>query len=78
MNDPKIILTLFTLVMGVYACNRSTPLIHDRTSYIESVEQWQQGRLEDLKAKDGWLNLAGIYWLKDGEQTFGSYPIFSH
>jgi hypothetical protein len=56
------------------ACNRSAPLIEDRSSYIESVEQWQHERLEGLKAKDGWLNLAGIYWLKEGEQSFGSHP----
>jgi hypothetical protein len=36
--------------MGVYTCNRSTPLINDKTSYMESVEQWQKDRLEDLKA----------------------------
>ncbi len=41
-------------------------------SYIASLEQWQKERLESLKGKDGWLNLAGIYWLKEGEQTFGS------
>jgi len=60
--------------MLAYACNRSTPLIEDRRSYIESVEQWQYDRLEGLKAKDGWLNLAGIYWLKEGAQIFGSHP----
>ena len=53
-------------------CNDSPELIKDPASYIASVEQWQQDRLEGLKGKEGWLNLAGIYWLKDGEQTFGS------
>ena len=74
MKGHKIVLTLFTVVMGVCACNRSTPLIRDKSSYIESVKLWQQNRLEGLKAKDGWLNLAGIYWLKEGEHTFGSDP----
>jgi len=60
--------------MLAYACDRSAPLIADETSYIESIEQWQQDRLESLKAMDGWLNLAGIYWLKEGEQSFGSDP----
>jgi len=60
--------------MLAYTCNRSTPVIKDKTSYIESIEQWQHDRLEGLKAKDGWLNLAGIYWLKNGKQTFGSDP----
>jgi len=57
-----------------FACKQSAPVIQDTSSYIESVEQWQQNRLEGLKGKDGWLNLAGIYWLKDGKQTLGSDP----
>ena len=73
MKCHETLLKLSALLMLTYACNRSTPLIEDKTSYIESVEQWQQDRLEDLKSKDGWLNLAGIYWLKEGEQTFGSH-----
>jgi uncharacterized protein (DUF1684 family) len=57
-----------------YACNWSAPLIEDETSYIKSIEQWQHDRLDGLKSKDGWLNLAGIYWLKEGEQSLGSDP----
>ena len=74
MKDHKIVLTLFTIGILAFSCNKSSPLIKDKISYIASVEQWQQDRLEGLKAKDGWLNLAGIYWLKEGEQTFGSDP----
>ncbi len=68
------ILKLSAILLLAYACDRSAPLIEDETSYIKSIEQWQQDRLESLKAKDGWLNLAGIYWLKEGEQSFGSDP----
>lgn len=56
------------------ACNSPMPLIEDEAAYIISIEQWQQERIEGLKAKDGWLNLAGIYWLKEGEQSLGSDP----
>ena len=65
---------LLTILILAHACNRSSPLIQDEPGYIESIEQWQHDRLEGLKAKDGWLNLAGIYWLKEGEQSFGSHP----
>ena len=74
MKHLLAILTLSALLMLAYACKRSAPLIADETSYIISVEQWRHDRLEGLKDKDGWLNLAGIYWLKEGEQTFGSHP----
>jgi uncharacterized protein (DUF1684 family) len=62
----------FALLILAFACNSKTPVIEDRSGYIESVRRWQQDRLEALKGKDGWLNLAGIYWLKEGVQTFGS------
>ena len=31
-------------------------------------------RVENLKEENGWLNLAGLYWLKPGENTFGTSP----
>lgn len=68
----KIPLLLIPLM--IHACGGNNPLVEDPESYIRSVEQWQEDRLEGLKAKDGWLNLAGIYWLEEGEQTLGSDP----
>jgi len=73
LNKHALFLTLAAAVMLVYTCDTAT-IIQDQASYIESVEQWQQKRLEGLKGKEGWLNLAGIYWLKEGEQTIGSHP----
>ncbi len=40
--------------------------------YIAKVKQWQQKRLQGLKRKNGWLSLAGLFWLNEGENTFGS------
>lgn len=42
--------------------------------YIASVKQWHNKRIESLKKENGWLNLAGLYWLKPGENTFGTNP----
>lgn len=39
--------------------------------YEEEIKQWHQKREEDLKKEEGWLNLAGLFWLKEGENTFG-------
>lgn len=68
---PFLFCACFTLLTQ---CARSTRNVDDPTSYVTSVEQWQEERLEGLKGKEGWLNLAGIYWLKEGAQTFGSDP----
>jgi uncharacterized protein (DUF1684 family) len=43
-----------------------------KDSFKREQEQWQQERIERLKSDSGWLNLAGLYWLEEGENTFGS------
>jgi len=72
MNRAIRFLFLFSTSIFFTECNPSSSPIKDEASYVASVEQWQQDRLEGLKSKNGWLNLAGIYWLKEGTQTFGS------
>jgi uncharacterized protein (DUF1684 family) len=37
-----------------------------------AIEQWRAKRLANLKSDTGWLTLTGLFWLKDGENTFGS------
>ncbi len=56
-------------------CNSSNPVITDEASYVESIKEWQHQRLERLKSKNGWLNLAGLFWLEPGENSFGSDPV---
>lgn len=43
-------------------------------SYEEQLEQWKAKRLAGLKSEDGWLSLIGLFWLKEGENHFGSDP----
>ena len=39
-----------------------------------SVAQWKAKRDEGLRRPTGWLSLAGLYWLDEGENRFGSDP----
>ncbi len=39
--------------------------------YKKEIEQWHQERIKRLTDKESWLSLAGLYWLKEGENTFG-------
>ncbi|QIP16999.1 DUF1684 domain-containing protein [Spirosoma aureum] len=41
------------------------------SSYEEEIKLWHAKRVEDLKKEEGWLNLAGLFWLNEGENTFG-------
>ncbi len=40
--------------------------------HLAEVEAWREGRMQRLKAPAGYLNLAGLFWLKEGTSTFGS------
>lgn len=44
----------------------------DQASYRAQIEKWRQQHEENLKAEDGWLTVAGLFRLKDGESTLGT------
>ncbi|MBC5775483.1 DUF1684 domain-containing protein [Pontibacter sp. KCTC 32443] len=46
----------------------------DNAAYKASIEEWHKERINNLKKEDGWLALAGLFWLEPGENTFGSAP----
>lgn len=41
-------------------------------TYYEELEAYFDNRVERLKEPQGWLRLAGMLWLEEGENTFGS------
>lgn len=42
--------------------------------YAQEIEAWRARRLERLVSDTGYLTLAGLFWLKEGDNTFGSDP----
>jgi uncharacterized protein len=42
------------------------------TPYEETIQRWRQKQERELKADDGWLTVAGLFWLKDGVNTAGA------
>lgn len=42
--------------------------------YRAEIEKWRAEREQGLKADDGWLTLAGLHWLLEGANSFGSAP----
>jgi len=43
-----------------------------QSSYKTTIDNWHTKRIESLKAENGWLNLVGLFWLEEGNNTFGS------
>ncbi|MBC7920196.1 MAG: DUF1684 domain-containing protein [Ferruginibacter sp.] len=41
-------------------------------TYEAEIKAWHRNRIASLKSERGWLNLAGLFWLKEGNNTFGS------
>ena len=44
-------------------------------TYRASVEKWRQDYEANLKSDSGWLTVAGLFWLHEGENRFGSDPL---
>ena len=43
-----------------------------KVSLKEDIRQWDEKRIASLKGANGWVNLAGLFWLHPGENTFGA------
>ncbi len=39
-----------------------------------AIMEWRAERQTSLERSDGWLTLIGLYWLEDGDNSFGSNP----
>ncbi len=43
-----------------------------QTSFEAEQRQWREERDRALRAEDGWLSVAGLFWLKEGSNSFGT------
>lgn len=67
----KIILILFAfLQIIITGCGKKHNV--DIVVYQNEIQQWQTKRAEGLKKESGWLSLAGLFWLKEGENKMGT------
>jgi uncharacterized protein len=44
-------------------------------AYRASIEKWRADYEADLRSDHGWLIVAGLFWLHEGENKFGSDPL---
>lgn len=61
----------------VIACSpkKEQPTNEQLEAHQKDVQAWFDHRVEELKSHNGWLNLAGLFWLKEGMNSFGSDSI---
>ncbi len=67
MRRATALLTSF-MVAGL-----ATPIAADE-AYRAEVQKWRADREARLKADGGWLTVAGLYWLNEGPNRFGTDP----
>ncbi len=51
------------------------PAMRAQDDYAASIETWRVEREARLTADDGWLTVAGLFFLREGENGFGSDPL---
>jgi uncharacterized protein (DUF1684 family) len=66
-----VILVVFVLCGAGAAADKANPPAVD-PAYQQSFEKWKTELVDDLKQE--WLPLAGLFWLKPGENGFGTDP----
>ncbi|MCB9259072.1 MAG: DUF1684 domain-containing protein [Ignavibacteriales bacterium] len=65
---------LFSLFFGIVilGCSNNNEVPIGSEEYISEINEWHANRIESLKKETGWLNLVGLFWLDEGENSFGS------
>jgi uncharacterized protein (DUF1684 family) len=44
-------------------------------AYLAALAKWRQDRETELKSDNSWLTVAGLYFLNEGKNSFGSGPL---
>jgi uncharacterized protein (DUF1684 family) len=57
------------LVAGIIAAGVTMSAADD---YVQTLTKWRQEREATLKSDTGWLTVAGLFFLNEGRNTFGS------
>ncbi len=43
-----------------------------KSAYTTEIDNWHKKRVASLTREDNWLSLAGLFWLNEGQNRFGS------
>jgi uncharacterized protein (DUF1684 family) len=69
MKKRNSFIVLSVLTAAIAGCHSSSL---SSKEYKAKINQWHQQRVKKLTQKDGWLTLAGLFWLQPGCNRFGS------
>ncbi len=63
----KKLIFIIIFSLSITGCNNKND-----SEYSKSIKDFHSQRIKRLKLPNSWLSLAGLFWLKQGENSFGS------
>lgn len=70
-SPSKLIHYAVSLIAFLFAISATSDA---QESYEKTIQGWRADREAKLKADDGWLTVTGLFWLREGQNDFGSAP----
>ena len=61
-------------MLAALLCLGKPPTIA-QDNYLPDIQAWRAEREAALKADDGWLTVAGLFFLHEGDNSFGNGPL---
>ena len=65
------------LAFSLFGCTgdpAASAVVQDQNAYLAEIAEWKAERVASLKGPTGFLNLIGLFWLRQDVSTFGSSP----
>jgi uncharacterized protein (DUF1684 family) len=69
----RYLVFMISLVL-VYSCSSRDEKSAEYASFEKAELQWREERNWRMKSPTSWLTIAGLFWLEEGENTFGTVP----
>jgi uncharacterized protein (DUF1684 family) len=70
---PTLCMALCLMILGMFSPTDSRALSgEDEQAFIQEELAWREKRDKEMRAPTSWLNIAGLFWLKEGVNMFGT------
>ena len=70
----KPVLMLSVCLFGLLVSGAAFGQNQRDQSYAQTIKTWHQEREARLRSETGWLTIAGLHWLQEGENRIGTDP----
>jgi hypothetical protein len=73
LKKNRLLIAVVVTLLGsavLFASAPSSAQVALDAAYVQWFEKWKAEQIDDLK--QNWLPLAGLYWLKQGVNSFGT------